>query len=53
VTFTPQGANRGEIAAFIGEEAHRPELLGTERHDGFVRDGIGCISQRCPNVLLD
>ena len=53
VTVSPEGSNCGEIAAFIREESHRPDLLETKRHDGFVRDGVGRIRQRCPNVIRD
>ena len=47
----PENSNRGEIAAFIREETHWPDLLGTERQDGFVGDRVGRIGQRCPNVV--
>jgi hypothetical protein len=46
----PEISDGGEIAAFIREEAHGPALLGTERQDGFVRDGVSRVSQSCPNV---
>ena len=32
---------------------HWPDLLGTERQDGFVRDGVGRVGQRRPNVVCD
>jgi hypothetical protein len=46
-----QRSNCGEIAAFIRQEAHWADLWGTERQDGFVRDGVGRIGERRPNVV--
>lgn len=47
----PESPDGGEIAAFIREEAHGPALLGTERQDGFVRDGVSRVGQSCPNIV--
>ena len=46
----PESADGGEIAAFIREETHWPDLMNAERQDGFVRDGVSRVSQSCPNV---
>jgi hypothetical protein len=51
VTARPESANGSEIAAFVREETHWPNLWGTEFQDGFVRDGVGCVRQRCANVV--
>jgi hypothetical protein len=49
----PKSSDRGEIAALICEETHCQDLWRTERHDGFVRDGIGRVSQCGPNVACN
>jgi hypothetical protein len=44
MALCPEGSDGGEIAAFICEETHGPDLMGAERQDGFVRDGVGRVS---------
>ena len=47
----PESSDGGEIATFSREEAHWPALLGTERQDGFVRDGVSRVGQSYPNIV--
>jgi hypothetical protein len=41
----PESADGGEIAAFIREETHWPDLMNAERQDGFVRDGVSRVAR--------
>jgi hypothetical protein len=58
MSVSTKGTDCGEIAAFVGEETHFPVtplrqlgLLGPKLEDGFVRDSLSRIGQRCANVV--
>jgi len=49
----PESTNCGEIAAFVCQKTHWPDLLGTESQDGLVGNGISREVQRGPDVVRD
>ena len=51
VTLRAKRSNCGEIAAFIREKTHWLALLGGQRHNGFVGNGIRGVVEGRPDVL--
>ena len=53
VPEAPQFDDNRKITALVSDEAHGREGVsaGGAEHDVLVRDGVGCILQRCLNVF--